>query len=91
MPDNDGKLSEEEMATARDWLKEKFSSETCPMCQQSDFVLNDRIMSLYSGGTFSFPALLVHCSNCSFTSMFSAIYMGIVPKNDEGDSAERDK
>ena len=91
MPDKDGKLSKEEMAKAIDWLKEKSFSEICPMCKKSDFIVNDHIMSLYSGGLATFPALLVHCSNCSSTSMFSAVYMGIVPKDDEGDSDERDK
>ena len=87
MPDKDGKLSNEEMTKAIGWLEEKKFLKICPMCQHADFVINSHIMSIYSEGRAFFPALLVHCSNCSFTPMFSAIYMGIIPEEDEGDSA----
>lgn len=88
MPDKDGKLSKEEVAQVIDWLEKKNPSPICPHCQHEDFVVNSHIMHLSSeDGGVVFPAVLIHCTNCTFTSLFSAMAMEILSKKDEGDSA----
>ena len=49
-----------------------------PSLRKSTTLLNTHVMFLESpSGSVQFPAVLQHCVNCSFTSTFSALRIGI--------------
>jgi hypothetical protein len=85
MPDQAGKLSLEEFATAEAWLRKHWQGTTCPMHHGvTTWEVSGLIMTLpYTGtgvvlGGATFPLLVVTCGVCGYTAFVNAIRAGIV-------------
>jgi len=89
MPDKDGKMTEEELKKAHDWLS-KFTpgaDTICPICRSSDWYINDRLVqpltlgSMYSVqlGGIGYPQITMNCVQCGHTVFINAVVAGIVP------------
>ena len=73
-------LSEESDTFTHNWLHERGKvKEICPRCGKLEHHVNSHAMEFSSRGTTYFPAVLIHCFNCTFTSVFSAKSIGLVP------------
>jgi predicted nucleic-acid-binding Zn-ribbon protein len=88
MPDEQGKLSEQEQKLASDWLTSRVKNWICPCCETNSWLLSDVVSSVSSHpdiGVFGkrkvTPFVQLVCSNCGYTRIHNAVLMGIVPKS----------
>ena len=84
MPDEHGKLTEQEIDTAIRWLREK-ASEECSSCGEKSWtvaqhvvVLRAETQSILAEHTY-YPALLAICKHCARFQLHGAIRAGIEP------------
>ena len=103
MPTEDGNLTESEMGTLREWLKDRTSS-TCPYCNQNSYTAgnmvrlvvqsknNDmaRLLPIFGGEKY-IPLLVLSCDGCGNVRLISATAVGIVPRPKEGEPASTSK
>ena len=89
MPDDQGKLSEEEIATAEEWIGER-AKLPCTACGKTAWGLGHYVVTLsanaknFLGTKQHYPALAVICANCAHIRLHSAILAGIVTKDKDG-------
>lgn len=77
------------------WLNEKWlNSRNCPICGNNTWGLSEDL-----GGLFlmrnnninlgpSIPVLPVHCNNCGYMILFSAVLAGLINEGAKNDSSE---
>jgi len=88
VPDQDGKLTEEETQKATAWLNEHAKVGKCSMCGNLNWsvvpvIFNSTIY--YPGGGLrvggaSVPLISIICSNCGHMEFFSAVVIGLLPR-----------
>ena len=87
MPDEDGKLTDEEKGEVEKWLENRnLLKNQCWACGQSQWDLEEHVITaLRTNKTdvqltvgASYPAVLITCRECSLMSMFSAKHIGII-------------
>ena len=82
MPDEYGKLSDQEFATAKEWLTKRIKGP-CSACGNRSWTLAKHVMSMrtevknFLGETPYFPALLMICNNCGYFRFHGARRAGI--------------
>jgi hypothetical protein len=86
MPDEFGRLSDEEQRKALAWIKGRLKVTTCPMCGDEDITLSDSVNAVPMMGKGTIlpnvftPTLLIICDNCGHMRTFSAVRAGVVAK-----------
>ena len=88
MPDKNGKLSEEEFNTARQWL-EKYADIPCPVCGNEYWGLSQHVIDIgpnvpYFVNAATYPSVLVVCSECGYFRFHSIAAIGIKSQHYEG-------
>ena len=89
MPDDQGKLSEEESAAAREWIGER-AKLPCAVCGDTRWGVGEYVVTLsanaknFLGTKRQYPALVVICVNCAHIRLHSALLAGIVKKDKDG-------
>ncbi len=99
MPDDQGKLTEADKATVKEWLQNKWSQDSrCAVCNQNNWsvgdhtvaaaTVNDHGSALFSGPMY--PHVMLICMNCGHTIFFNAALMEILAsiaksKNEDAD------
>lgn len=88
MPEADGKLTQAEKETVKNWLL-KWNMAPCPICGQRNWMIADHLVqpitigpnrSLQLSGT-GYPQVMVISNDCGYTRFLNAVVIGIV-KND---------
>ncbi len=94
MPDENGKLSDDEFTKAKKWLADKIKAKACPACKSTKLGLSQWIVDLHPLPEYprlpevSYPSLNVVCANCGYTQLYNAIIAGIVSRDaPDSDSA----
>lgn len=86
MPTHDGRLTEEELAKAVDWLNKQWKPGKCPFCGQETWEVLDHLLTpvrftpgggIALGGV-TLPSLPIVCTTCGYTAFMNAIVMGIL-------------
>ena len=86
MPDENGKLSDDEIRKVDEWTAERIpGGALCPFCKKQDWqsgdylttpiVTNDKAEKVLGK---DFPSLAAVCRNCGFIAHLSARVLGIV-------------
>ena len=89
MPDTDGKLTEEDHAKVRQWLRDKKVTAACTQCGENNWGVESHLMNMTSlDHRRVMPSFILTCNNCGVFIPFSAMMAGIVPR-DEGESGEK--
>jgi predicted nucleic-acid-binding Zn-ribbon protein len=93
MPDNQGRLSQEEKRKAQAWLQQNWKNWVCPYSGHRNWELGDIVVqgTPFIGGGLSvggpvYPLLVITCSGCGNTVFINAIKAGIVAGKVEGAS-----
>ena len=93
MPDNQGKLTQEEKEKAQAWLKERWKNWACPYSGHTNWELGEFVVQAvrFTGGGLSvggpvYPLLVLTCSGCGNTIFVNAIKAGIVERRVESDA-----
>jgi RNase P subunit RPR2 len=68
------------------WLAEHWKDRTCPACRCNDWGMLEQLVQMPVGARIpiapqEFPCVLVACRNCGHAMLFSAVRMGVVPRN----------
>lgn len=95
MPDDQGKLSVQELEAFQKWLQDHWSgSKVCPVCQKNQWIVGEHVVTtikisnkgdiLLGGETY--PLVLLVCGNCGNTLSFNARVMRLM----KDDSAPQD-
>jgi hypothetical protein len=68
------------------WLAQHWKDRTCPACRKNEWGMLEQLVQVPVGARIpiapqEFPCVLVACRNCGHTLLFSAVRMGIVPRN----------
>jgi len=87
MPDNTGRLSEDEIKKIDEWFKAKWNpSYACPISGHTSWQIGEHLVVPPSLGATGialsgpvYPQVMVLCSGCGFTLFFNAVLMGIWP------------
>ena len=94
MPDDKGKLTQEERETARKWLKAEWKSWACPFSGHTNWELGDTLVqtTAFAGGGLVvggpvYPMIIIICSGCGNTVLINAIKAGVVSKEEGQDVA----
>lgn len=96
MPDDQGKLSKEELAAAGKWIGER-ANLPCAVCRHTSWVVGEHVVSLIAdaknvlGTKQHYPALVVVCANCAHIRLHSAMRAGIVKINKDGSEEKEAK
>lgn len=75
---------------ARKWLNEKWEgNKLCPVSGHNDWTLANELVEVrpFSGGGFVvggnvYPHVMLTCSECGYTLLFSAVRMGLLKKEE---------
>src|SRR2546425_13340153 len=88
MPDNDGKLTEEEKQRILNWTKEHWKGQVnCPICASPNWIIGDHVVlpitlgkdsNLMLGGP-GYPQVMLVSQPCGYTIFFNAVVIGIAP------------
>ena len=87
MPDEKGRLSEEEKKKVEKWLSAKWRGHPakCQLCGNQSWRLGEMVIAgiAYTPGRFvmggpTYPLLPLICSNCSQTVFLNAILCGVI-------------
>jgi hypothetical protein len=87
VPDQVGKLTDDEKTKAIAWLKEKWKEPSnCPISKDNNWTIGDHVITPFvigNGGAISanvaYPHVLLICKTCGHTILFNAVMMGIFP------------
>jgi hypothetical protein len=68
------------------WFAEHWKDRTCPVCRQNDWGILEQLVQVPVGARVpiapqEYPGVLVVCRTCGHTLLFSAVRMGVVPRN----------
>ncbi len=87
MPDEQGKLLDQEIATFQKWLKAHWaSSPICSVCQKNNWIIGEHLVTttkisekgdILLGGV-TYPQVMLVCGNCAVTLSFNARLIGVV-------------
>jgi ribosomal protein L32 len=87
MPDQHGKLTDEEAKKATAWLNAHTKLHGCPSCGSNRWTLAPHLVNLmtYAGraiviGGPTYPAILLVCNECGHFRLHSAIVAGVLPR-----------
>ena len=87
MPDQNGKLTEQEKNRAIELISTKGNrSPACSVCGTRGWQLADHLVQpisqgaegLFFGGT-AYPQVMLICRKCSHTLFFNAVALGLIP------------
>jgi ribosomal protein S27AE len=89
MPDQSGKLTEEEKAQVLAWVAEKgkAGNPNCPVCGSPNWLLADHLVqpitlganrSLLLGG-IGYPQVMLVSTVCGYTRFLNAVVLGLIP------------
>ncbi len=97
MPEPDGRLTDDELATVRDWLSERAPKGGCPVCKHTEFAVAGHLVELrvFRGGDLHvggpiYPAALASCQKCHHLMLFSATAIGLLPPDEDSGSEPTD-
>jgi hypothetical protein len=84
MPDDSGKLTDDDIAKVRAWLTERTGGDKCPSCGTNDWTLVPTAvtpMAIGKGVVFgqATPMVLVACNHCGLLLHYSAVMIGLYP------------
>lgn len=93
MPDKKGRLSDAEIETILDWIKEKApkTEGTCTVCGENQWRLGQFVFAPvtygngYLFGESVYPLVVTMCGNCGHSVFFNAAHIGLKqydPKQD---------
>lgn len=90
MQDNEATLTPEELDRIKRWFLDHLASDTkCPVCGTNKFTIIPSIINApvhIPGGIRVpgpyLPLVPIVCQNCGRVDLFSAIIMGVVPKDE---------
>jgi len=86
MPDEQGKLSPDELQKALKWIESKLTVKTCPMCGDEKLILDDSLAALPVMGDKQMvretliPAFVLTCGNCGYIRLFNAMRAEIIAR-----------
>lgn len=85
MPDEDGKLSQDEFKRVQKYLAEKETKAECPSCGKGVWSVQTHIAMLPSTLRFgkaqiAYPSVILICQTCAFMRFHSAVVMGLMKK-----------
>lgn len=84
MADSMGLLSTDDQARIERWLENRDADGPCPTCGYPDYSINPYVMNIRSEGNTYFPAVLIHCVQCTSTRFFSAKLIGVAKEDEDG-------
>ncbi len=75
-----------ELSYANRWFAEHWKDRACPVCRRSEWGILEQLVQMPVGARVpiapqEYPCVLVACRGCGHTLLFSAVRMGIVPRN----------
>ena len=87
LPDDQGKLTEANKTTAREWLQNKWTGDSrCTVCKQNNWsvgdhtvaavTVNDQGAAIFAGPMY--PHVMLICMNCGHTMFFNAALMEVL-------------
>ena len=86
MPDENGKLSQEERDAANKWIRERVKSP-CAACGHAYWAVGSYVVSLsadtknFLGTKKHYPALVTVCAECGHFRLHSAVLAGIIERD----------
>lgn len=96
MPNEEGRLSDEETKHVIKWLKDHSVSRRCPACGESRLLIEERIgkVTIYqpevmAGGPL-FPYVILICDNCGNSLFFNALKLELYPKETQEEEEEEE-
>jgi hypothetical protein len=87
VPDENGKLSDEEYAAAQEWVKTKWTNSLCPFhgvtgWSLGTYIAQASVMTDKPGAVAPrdpvYPLVVVFCTKCGYCVFLNAVLLGIV-------------
>lgn len=94
MPDDQGKLSEDDRATVNQWLESRWKDARCHVCRENSWTIGGHTVAplrttpqggVGIGGVL-YPQVMVICTNCGNTVYFNAALMKLVESKSDIDA-----
>lgn len=92
MPGQDGKLTPDEYAKVREWLKRFPESENtaCPVCKSQEWLIAEHVVqpitvthgNAFMMGGIGYPQVMLISLPCGYTRFMNSVVMGISPPAD---------
>jgi hypothetical protein len=80
--ERDAERDHELLEAAIEWLKDRWGSQPCPYCQQTEWQVGTPLeIAVGKDGAMS-PAFPVMCGNCGHTTFVNAVVSGLLPEPD---------
>ncbi len=75
-----------ELGYATRWFAEHWKDRTCPVCHRNEWGILEQLVQMPVGARIpiapqEYPCVMVACRGCGHMLLFSAVRMGIVPRN----------